>query len=1172
VGPRISGLKSSDFEPSAIARQSSRSVLKMTETTQKTVSDSVEPSDSGTQFKKRKRILIADSDGFTRMVLMLLFRMIGFAVDFTANGTIAQHKLRSHPPDALLIELKLSGLSGLELIREARREAQYRKLRIYVFTDVEAMKRAIRKEVQLSATKVFDKRAISREDLVKAIVIDLAETEELLLRKAAARKAEAPPVRAKPAETLQPGDLDEVIEGVSEQSELVVKAQGNQERFANCRELLGRVCSLRNCAEAGGLRNLARQARALEAFIKQLCDEPRPCSTNSLNTITGAVELLGLLSCDEAGQEKELKQFTAVIIDESPSSSKALTEALSDAGINPSAFGNAARALEYLELNSVDVVLANVPLPELHGLELDKIRQLSLHAATSVIFVSEETASDPSKDPAYATATAFHRNPLLLRGIIMKVLNEVQRRLAGSARPPVGTRPVETPPSNQAELTAETAEAEPEVPPASSTEFLRAQQKLQPEDLFVPVPSHLPVMSAPEAEFADDPVVPLGSQAGSWIVEKTSETSEETTMMFAGTDPLAPEVNTLPSETPPGDAAAEVVAEPQADPSELSGNESTEETPAEPSAEVLHASVADSEAAARLDWAPESEGNAEAMSSTLESEASESQTVPDATAMQPSPEVHELVNEHLQALEGECAELRETVARHENDRELLVDRMLTSEGALHDAQVQLQEREQATTDLQKQLENLKQQQASSAGNEQRAQALEDELNHRTGEWERAKGEWEKQAADHGRVELELRRQLEEADVASNQDQAACQQAQSRAAELEQELGAVRQANEELKAKIAEEQKRAAEAADQKPASDLEQQISQRVAALSRVTADLAKERGERRRLEERAAALNLRLQELHAETRRLLESQRADQERLGKLEADVRERDEIITRRDADLEQQKAESLLAAEQLQRTRELNAQLRKDLSGFEAAHQKLNNTHKELQTQLAAALTELQNSGSKPNREPAERHRLEQALTDAQRDLETQSRKRETLETELQSTSQALRDAQSRLQQESAESQRLQEALDAAELQHRNQTQKAELETNQLQSALQLEQIERQRRETELARVRQTSLDAARGTRLLRNTLRRQIREPVDNLYLSTRNLLQLELGPDQKKLAEAILQDTLLVHTRLQEPGVAPGEENVAPAHPDQGASGQNTVAPDPKGRKLNKNT
>ena len=81
----------------------------MSVSTQSAVLEVNEPKASSTDSPKRPRILIVESDGFTRTVLLLLFRTIGFGVDITANGMIGLHKFRSNPPDALLLEIKLSG-------------------------------------------------------------------------------------------------------------------------------------------------------------------------------------------------------------------------------------------------------------------------------------------------------------------------------------------------------------------------------------------------------------------------------------------------------------------------------------------------------------------------------------------------------------------------------------------------------------------------------------------------------------------------------------------------------------------------------------------------------------------------------------------------------------------------------------------------------------------------------------------------------------------------------------------------------------------------------------------------------------------------------------------------------------------------------------------------------
>ena len=121
-----------------------------------------------------------------------------------------------------------------------------------------------------------------------------------------------------------------------------------------------------------------------------------------------------------------------------------------------------------------------------------------------------------------------------------------------------------------------------------------------------------------------------------------------------------------------------------------------------------------------------------------------------------------------------------------------------------------------------------------------------------------------------------------------------------------------------------------------------------------------------------------------------------------------------------------------------------------------------------------------------------------------------------------------------------------------VEHHDQSERAGLELSKARSALQFEQVERERLEAQMASLRHASLDAARGTRLQRNAWRKQLSGPVDKLYQSANDLLQLEMSEEQKKLAELILQDVLLVQNRLEEPEMAGSEagEQSGPAGRD----------------------
>jgi chromosome segregation ATPase len=284
------------------------------------------------------------------------------------------------------------------------------------------------------------------------------------------------------------------------------------------------------------------------------------------------------------------------------------------------------------------------------------------------------------------------------------------------------------------------------------------------------------------------------------------------------------------------------------------------------------------------------------------------------------------------------------------------------------------------------------------------------------------------------------------------------------------------------------------------------------------------------------------LQALHDDLRRTLQAQRDDLARIAAVEEENRQVTQTLEQRTADAEQHKAEHRLADEQLQKAKEANAQLRKDLAFFEEASKKFGGGRQELMARLEASLNAARENEARLQKETTERQRLAEELESAQHELQNQQRRREGLEQELKATQEALQDREGKLHKESLERQRLSEALRSVQGNAQDQTER-DLELTKLQSSLEEEQVERKRQETQLARIRQKAVDAAHAARALRTNLRRQVRGPVDNLVHSTRLLLELELGEEQKQLAESVLQDVLLVQTRLREPDLAAGDSN-----------------------------
>src|SRR5262249_8201131 len=130
------------------------------------------------------------------------------------------------------------------------------------------------------------------------------------------------------------------------------------------------------------------------------------------------------------------------------------------------------------------------------------------------------------------------------------------------------------------------------------------------------------------------------------------------------------------------------------------------------------------------------------------------------------------------------------------------------ETAHKEAQARCCKLEEELSGLQRADEQLKasfeKEQHTNAELANRINELENQLSTRSNDYERDKGELEKQAAERARIESDLRRQIEAAGVAGKQTEAAHQQAQSRITQLEQELVGLQQAREELNGKFARE--------------------------------------------------------------------------------------------------------------------------------------------------------------------------------------------------------------------------------------------------------------------------------------------------------------------------------------------------------------------------------
>lgn len=407
----------------------------------------------------------------------------------------------------------------------------------------------------------------------------------------------------------------------------------------------------------------------------------------------------------------------------------------------------------------------------------------------------------------------------------------------------------------------------------------------------------------------------------------------------------------------------------------------------------------------------------------------------------------------LQATAEELAQLRAELEKHVSERATLVTasnrQLQAAKTAATKAEKAYQAQLKRSAKFQKELAALRQDRAPSSGKQKaekstkstrRVKELEGLAAQQAAELESARKDLEKLQAERERLEAECR-QFSEAP-------------------------------------------RPAPAPEGSDAASSEGRFRESISALARATAQLEKERGERRRVEQRAAFLSGQLENLHEELRRQLEIEKENHQRVAEFEQHLRDRQKALAKAESDLEKEAAARQLVEAELKARSGAGNQWQEHSNLVDEAKRVFNAVQEKLEARLQEALAMVKQTQTKLQKQTADRKKLEASLEDAQRKLQERS-------TEV--------------------------------------------------ARLQVEGIERRKLEGHSMQSRYTSLDASRLGRAFVNSFRTHLRPSAEHLLQAARRLLELPLEEEHKKLVEELLEDALLLRTSMQDDARLPGE-------------------------------
>lgn len=104
-----------------------------------------------------KHVLIVDDQLGIRVLLEEVFKQVNMKTTLAANGIEALKVVQQHCPDCILLDVKMPGMNGVEVLREVRNVSpQTLVMMMTAYSEIELMDEAEKLGVDQYFTKPFD--------------------------------------------------------------------------------------------------------------------------------------------------------------------------------------------------------------------------------------------------------------------------------------------------------------------------------------------------------------------------------------------------------------------------------------------------------------------------------------------------------------------------------------------------------------------------------------------------------------------------------------------------------------------------------------------------------------------------------------------------------------------------------------------------------------------------------------------------------------------------------------------------------------------------------------------------------------------------------------------------------------------------------------------------------
>src|SRR6185437_11818407 len=383
------------------------------------------------------KILIIEDDQLVANVYRNKFALEGFQAEIALDGKVGLELVHSFRPDAILLDLVLPQVTGLELMRRVRAEKDFEQVPIIVFSNTYVSK-AVQDAWKAGATKCLSKMSCTPRQVIDAVRSTLKSN----------GAAETPKPAAAPVHVVSAEDdaefqeqlrgdffaeLPATLNSLRTLLQGLVKADKEPARLKALQDLFHRAHTLSGNAGIAGATQIALMADALEALVKELQEKPKNINVSTLRTIASAIDFLAILFGNAASPDDEsIPAAEVLVVDDDAISRRAIVFALEKAKMKSLSADDPIKALEVLLQKKFDLIFLDVDMPNMNGFELcSKIRTLPQYSKTPVVFVTGLDDLESRANSTMSGGNDFIAKPFLFIELTVKALVHVLRsRLA----------------------------------------------------------------------------------------------------------------------------------------------------------------------------------------------------------------------------------------------------------------------------------------------------------------------------------------------------------------------------------------------------------------------------------------------------------------------------------------------------------------------------------------------------------------------------------------------------------------------------------------------------------------------------------------------------------------------------------------------------------------------